>query len=341
MNEKNNNEEVDLTSLIKEFKSFTASISKSIGDTFRAIGKAIGFLFSKLKFISIVALIGGLIGIIVHFSEETKYQSSLLVKMNVDAREQLANDINYFNSLINDKEITELGQLLSITKDEAKTVKLIEVTPYIPEFEKLKNYNSIYSSLDSNVRDLIGLNIDMINTAGNLSYITNKFNIVITSTNPRIFSKVEGSLINYISKSEELNKKLKVGLDELAFRKQTLIKQINDLDTLQRVLNNVLIEESKIRDTQAQTTIQLNQSEKNSEFDILEVHKRNRDLADQLADIDTKISKLDNVYTIESHFSEYGQVSSLTLTVKILIGISLGVVFSILFLIIKLTPKQI
>lgn len=334
------NEEVDLSSLIKGFKSFLNSIENIIQNVFKSIGKAIKFIFLKFKFISIIALIGALIAIIFHFSEKTKYQSSLIIKMNIDAREQLTNDINYFISLIDEEETNELASLLSITNEEASSIKAIEINPHIPEFEKLKNYNNIYSSLDSNIREIIGLDFDMINTTDNLSYITNEFNIILTSVNPRIFTRLESGLINYISKSKELNKKLKIEINELSYKKQTLNKQINDLDTLKFVLNNVLLEESKAKNTQAQTTIQLNQSEKDNEFDILEVHKRSQSLADQLAEINTKISKLDNVYSIESHFSEYGQVSSLTLVAKILIGISLGMVFSILFLIIKITPKH-
>lgn len=333
-------EEVDLTSLVREIKLFFQSIGRFFKAVYASIKSFITHLFSKLKFIGLISIIGGLIGLIVHFTQNTQYQSSIVLKMNVDAREQLSTDISYINSLIEKKEHSDLSNLLNISQKEASTINGIEINPHIPEVERLKNYSSIYTSLDSNIRDIIGLDFDMVNTTSNLSYITNKFNITLKSTDPRIFAKIEANLLNFISKSEELNQMLKIEVSELLFRERTLIKQIADLDTLKNVLNNVLIEESKARNTQAQTTIQLNQSERKDKFDILEVHKRNRELADQLAEVSSKIKKLNSVYTVEAHFSEFGQISSFSLLIKVLIGLSVGIVFALIFIIFELISNS-
>ena len=121
-NNKADSEEIDITSFIREIKLFFQSVSRFFKTTFISVGNLFTYLLSKFKLISLIALIGGLLGFLFHYTQDTTFQSSLVLKMNVDAREQLANDISYFNSLIEDKEINELANILSISLEDASTI---------------------------------------------------------------------------------------------------------------------------------------------------------------------------------------------------------------------------
>jgi len=340
MSQEGNSEEIDISSLIKAIKSLFQSVSRLISRGVTSIKNFLRYLLFKFKFISLIAIIGGLIGLIFHYFQETHYESSLILKMNIDAREQLTNDISFFNSLTKDEEFEKLSEILNISNKEATTLKGIEIRPYIPEVERLQNHINIYTSLDSNVRELIGFNLEMLNTINDLSYISNKFKVILVSTNPSISAEIEGDLLSFISKRKELNQKLDLERTKLEFRERALSKQLSDLDTLKSVLNDVLIESSKSKNTQAQTTIHLNQSEGKDQFNIIEVHKRYRKIAFELAEISSKIKKLNGVYTVEASFSEFSQISNYPLSIKVIFGIACGIVASVLMIFLGFLSKN-
>ncbi|MFT5824167.1 MAG: hypothetical protein ACI8ZM_005433, partial [Crocinitomix sp.] len=120
-------EEVTVTPVIKDlerlFNRFIQFIRSIIERLFNGLQNFIAFAFKNFIILAVVVILGGCLGF---FSTEFMprvYESNMTVKLTVNGKEQLLNDVGYFNALIQKGAVKELSELLSISEQEAASLK--------------------------------------------------------------------------------------------------------------------------------------------------------------------------------------------------------------------------
>jgi hypothetical protein len=293
----------DLERLFNRFLKFIVSIVERLLD---GLQNFIAFAFQNFIILAIVVIVGGLLG---YFSTELiprKYESSMVVKMNVDSKEQLMNDVGYFNSLIKKGANAELSELLGLTEAEAATLVSCEAYPNSNFLEKTETLNELYQTTDTaiyNALDLAGL---MDRDQGELS---SKYRISFQATDQTVFSKLEMPLMYYLERVPELNQLLKSDQAALKFQRKTLVAEMDNLDTLKKVMNTALIEQAKNGSDNAVSTYVTLGMESNTgrAVNALDIQDRSIFYALQISKIDKSIQEHKTCYFVSSHLNPYGK----------------------------------
>lgn len=321
--EKNNIEdEVTITPVIRDIERLVNRMVKFIWSLVRTIFAAIGmffqFVFKNLVILMIVAVIGGLVG---YFSVDffpRKYTSSMVLKMNVDSKEQLQSDIDYLNALIDRNQDNRLEELLGITKEEAASLKNCELEPSATYVEKAEAVNMLYKSTDTALFDLINYEA-LLNSSS--AELTAKFKLTFTATDQQVFEKLEKPLLNYLESSPELNRLLVVNQKALLLQRQTYVKELERLDTLSRVMNTTMIEHARTAvNSGSNTNISFGNEENEKNVSVLDLQDRYLFYTQQIIKVDKEIEEHQTCYFIESHLSPFGSKIGFGKLYRTLIG---------------------
>lgn len=140
-------EEIDLSQLfsligngISRFINFFANIFRAF---FYAIVKFLLFLRANLVKIIIGTVIGTVIGGIYQYGIKVPvYESSMTLQPNFGSDIQLYKNIDYYESLILQKDFKRLASSLKIDEEEAEKITSIEVVPYSNENQSLLSYKN-------------------------------------------------------------------------------------------------------------------------------------------------------------------------------------------------------
>ena len=112
------NDEGDLGQLFKiigqSFKSLFNFFKSILNDLFRVAIYSLKPFVNNIKMISAILIIAALIGFFLEKSSKTIYTSDMLVRPYFESKYQLANNIDYFNTLVAEENIDELSRLFGI-----------------------------------------------------------------------------------------------------------------------------------------------------------------------------------------------------------------------------------
>ncbi len=303
-------EEVTVTPVIKDlerlFNRFIGFIWSIIERLFNGLQNFIAFALNHFLILAVVVILGGLLGIFSTKFIPRTYESNMIIKMNVNAKDQLMNDIGYFNALIQKGALEELSTLLSITKEEAATLTSCDAYPYATFVEKTEALNELYMTTDSAIYNQ--LNLGQLLAAEN-SELSSKFRISFTATDQTIFSKIEAPFLAYLERVPELNLLLESSQKALNFQKQTYIKEMNNLDTLKKVMNMALLEQAKNPgDNGSNTYVNLSpENQSNGGIDALDIQDRSIFYALKITNIDVAIQEHASCYFVSSHLTPFGK----------------------------------
>lgn len=302
-------EEVSVTPVIKDlerlFNRFIQFIWSIVERLFSGLQNFIAFAIRHFLILSIVTLLGGLLG---YFSTEffpRTYESNMVIKLNVDAKEQLMNDVGYFNALIKKDAYAELSEMLKITEAEAASLVSCEVHPYSNLLEKTEALNDLYQTTDSAIFNNLNLEELIAQDKGELG---SKYRISFKATDQMLFSKIEIPLIVYLERVPELNNLLQSRQKALAFQREIFVSEMNNLDTLKKVMNMALLEQAKnAGDHGTNTYVTLGAENSSSRaVNALDLQDRSIFYALQVSKIDLSIQEHKSCYFVSSHLSPYG-----------------------------------
>lgn len=197
----NKSEEVDLIvffnligNAINKVLAFIASIFKGIYAVFISIAKGI---FLNIKLIAGVAIIAVVLGTVMDKMKDKVYYSEMFVIPHFDAKYELINNVNYYNSLIKMKDTEELSKQFDINEEESKSLINfeIEIGPE-SQNEQLTDFNGFLKTLDSTTKSKISFEDYLENR--NL-YNSKIYLLRAKSTNYKIFKKLETGLSKSIN----------------------------------------------------------------------------------------------------------------------------------------------
>lgn len=331
VSDKNQNEEVDLGQLFNAIGRLFERLFKFLGNLFKSLFSSIIYLLkpvvNNLKVILIAVMASAIFGFIVDYYKKPIYFSDMLVKPYFDSKYQLANNIDYYNALIESSDHVQLSRIFGIDSLEASELMGFEIE-IGPETQNdlLKEYDEYINSIDSTLANDVTYD----------DYIANRdilagtvFSINARSTNQRIFKKLEKGFFETFE--NDYSRKLKRTRDSsLQVRMNSYQRQIKRIDSLQGIYLNILKTESE-KDNAAVTSslIPLMQEKtKTREFELFQEELAIREKANNLEEVLIEESEY---FDLLSGFEEVGTKETEFTSSYMLLFPSLAVIIMALF----------
>lgn len=303
-------EEIDLVIFFNLIGNFFSRIINFFKSIFRSILSLIVFVLKAIidnfKIISAALVLSVLIGYGLEKVRPEVYESSMFVKPYFDSKYQLVNNIEYFNSLLQNEEYSTFSELFNINEEDSKKILSFEIN-IGPESEndKVKDYDEYLKSLDSVRAQEISYD-DFIENRDIFS--SNFFEINVESKKKDIFKKLEEGL-NSSFENTYSEKKMKKRDSLIYIQKQNILASIGSVDSLQKVYIRVLEEESKSKSQKIGIgegfSIEPAES-KTREFELL---NKELELRRQLRVLDEQKVEEDVFFDTVSGFQEIGNTS--------------------------------
>ncbi|WP_047549264.1 hypothetical protein [Psychroserpens sp. Hel_I_66] len=305
--DKNSTEELDLVvffsligNVFSKIYKFFASIIKGIFSVFVFALKAI---IDNFKIICIVLLSSFIIGFSIDKTKEPIYFSKMLVKPYFESKYQLVNNIDYYNALISIDNYDELSNIFQIPKEDTKELVSfqIEVGPET-ENDLIRQYDEYVQSIDSIRAQDISFE-DFVDNRDLFS--SDLFTIEVKSYKRDIFKSLtkgfESTFSNEYSKKLMKRRDSTIVIKKLAYR-----KDLQKIDSLQKVYLRILQEESKKGSVSIglEGLIPLTQDRTiTREFEMFQNELRIRD---SIRVLDQQIIEQNVYYDVLSTFSDVG-----------------------------------
>ncbi|MGJ5643011.1 hypothetical protein [Formosa sp. S-31] len=311
-NQQNSSEEVDLIVLFNYIGKGFSNFFNFIGRLFKGLFKAFIYTLKPIvnyaKIFAIVMAVLALIGFFVDKKRPVVYSSSMLVKPYYDSKYQLVNNIDYYNSLLENEDYTNISRIFGVDENTAKSIKYFEVEPG-PESEsdRLLEYEEFLSSADSATANNFTYEKYL---EGRDIYSSKIFKINVEALKNNIFQNLEKGLsTTFENKYSQTLMKKKNQL--LEFQEKNLYGSLSKIDSLQKVYISVLEEESKSQSRKGVTIGDGLTFEKDkSVTKEYELFNREVQLRHQLVELEEERLKEDVLFDVVSGFQEVGYKSS-------------------------------
>lgn len=314
---KNNfTEEEQIGSIVHDLEKLFIKFGDFIKNLFIKFRLATYKIFSSWKKLFTWGVIGGALGACTLLIIPREYKSSIVLKTHIDANDQLFNDVDYLNSLINSSRYDRLSTILGINKEEAKKISSIEVSSAASITERLSSLDKVYSKLDSALKQ----NLVVEDLLEDDKYtFTNKFKLSIYSTDPFVFEGIESNLISFFERVPELNRLRENQLQIIQTQKDLYTQEIENLDSLKKILNQVMLEQAKQKEG-SEMTINMGKSGENDLINPLSVYNQVNSYAERIVGLEERIPLYEKCYFIVSHLNETGQKSGFGGLMRAIIG---------------------
>jgi hypothetical protein len=325
-------EEESLTPIIRDIEKLFQKLFKGFSNLLKNLGLLIGKLFYSWKKLAMISFLGGIIGASTLLFIPREYASDVVLKAHIDAKDQLFSDVENLNALIESNKLDKLSEILGISIEEAKTIKSFEISSAATITERLSHLDKVFSQLDSNLKKNIVVEDLLIDEEYTFS---NKFKFTIYSTDPFVFEGMEETLIAFFERVPELNRLRQNKLDIIQMQKKLYLSEIQGLDSLKIILNNVMLEQAKAKES-SEMTINMGQSNQSDLINPLSVYAQVSDYTQRIANLNEQIPLYEKCYFVVSHLNDTGQKSGFGGLLRTLLGV---VIFGLLSaLIILFTP---
>jgi len=331
--EKNNiPEEVTITPVIRDIERLVIRLVWSVGAVVKwllnGIEKLVKFVLKHFIVAVIAAVVGGALGYASFSLIPQAYESNLVVSLNVDATVQFHADIHYFNSLIEKKEVDKLREVFHITEAEAESLQSITVEPYSTYVKRVEKLNNLYTNQDTSAVYMLDLE-KMVESTDPALF--SEFTILVKSSDPTVFAKLEEPMLTFLEDDVSLNTKLSTKKQVIELKIKSYEKEMSSLDSLKAIYNVVLLEHARSKDTDnTGTVINMGQQQSLSWMNPLKIYHLYETYADKLIVLEGELQNLSSCYAVEAHFSDYGRKSGLGRLLRMLVGAVVIVSLSLL-----------
>ena len=296
-------DEVDLGSLFKVIGKGFKNLFNAIGQVFQAIFHyfilLLLFLRNNALKLGIAILIGSLIGLYLDLTQPKQYSSTMIVEPNFKSTQQLYKNIHFYHELVKQKDSNLLAQTLKISVQEAAKLKGFYIVAIKNENEKYEFFNNFIEKVDTTTIK----NIDIIEFKKEFTHYDYKHHQVkVKSLSNTIFKKLSMPIISSIENNPYYKYQKKINDQNLLQNEKVLLKSLQEVDTLRRIYNEVLITEAK--KAEIGTNITLAQGVKKT--NELELFDENLKLNKELIDNNTEKAETTEIINVVSTFSKVG-----------------------------------
>ncbi|HNQ26336.1 MAG TPA: hypothetical protein PKL92_00250 [Aquaticitalea sp.] len=304
-------EEIDLGQIFNAIGKMFDRLFKFIGGFFKVVFTLfMSFLKVVIDNLITVAIVVGIAFAVGYFFEKNKapvYEASMLVKPYYNSKYQLIANVNYYNSLLEERNFEVLSNAFGIAKEDAQKIKSFEVESG-PETKNdlLKQYDLYLKSLDSS-RALSITYVDFVENRN--IYSSELYLITVKSLKKDIFKSLEKGFddifINELSIAQKQKRDKTFEIKKTAFE-STLSK----IDTLQQTYLKIVQKEADKGEAfvNVQGLLPLQQERsKTHEYELFQYEIRIRD---SIREIEQLKADEDIYYDILSGFPKVGKVDS-------------------------------
>ena len=244
----------------------------------------------------------------------------MILKLNVEAKDQLLNDVHFFNALVSRSDHGELANLLGITNEEAQSISGFEVYAYSDLVERTIAMQDIYGMIDTALFNDLNMT-EQLNQ--NESAFSSRFKIIITANQQDVFKTIETPLLAYLERVPELNNLLTSSQKSLEFQLQVYVHEMALIDTLTMVLNEVMLTQAS--QPQSNNAGDVNvlmgpDQSANSDVSAIDLQDRYIFYSQRISKIDNQIEKNKTCYFVSSHLNPYGEKIGYGRLTRALIG---------------------
>ncbi|NNE32353.1 MAG: hypothetical protein HKN40_08295 [Winogradskyella sp.] len=305
----NQNEEVDLGQLFnaigKLFEKFFAFLGRVLKHFFSLIIYALKPVVTYFKTIAIVVMAAAILGFIVEKFKKPVYVSEMLVKPYFDSKYQLANNVSYFNALINSNNLSEISDIFEIDSlDAAELIGFdIQIGPETGN-DLLKEYNDYIKTIDSTLAKDIPYE-DYVENRDILS--GSIFSVKAKSRSNDIFTSLEKGFDKTFE--NKYSTKLKNIRDKTIEIKTNVYKnELKRIDSLQGIYFEVLKAESENGKVSIGLEGMIPLTSQKTATKEYELFQKEMVIRDSLKILEQELIKENDYYDILSGFEEIGTV---------------------------------
>ncbi|PID69569.1 MAG: hypothetical protein CR989_00975 [Flavobacteriales bacterium] len=316
------NEEIDLNHLFK-------TIGKGIQNFFKAIGNCFTRLFhyfilfliflrnNALKlFIAIIT--GAIIGGIIDYSKPKVYTSFMIVEPNFNSAQQLYKNIEFYHELVRQKDSVLLSEALAISMEEANQLKGFYIEPIQNQNEIYESFNEFVENADSTTVK----NMSIENYRQGFADFNYKYHkILVKSKNNNIFEKLTKPIINSVENNSYFKNQKKINDENLIQNEKVLLKSMQEVDTLRKIYNTILIIEAQ----KPKTGTNISMAREDKKTNELKLFNESLNLNKKLVANNKDKAKTTDILNVVSSFSKVGiKERSIFKKYTFLLGVGFG-----------------
>jgi hypothetical protein len=254
----------------------------------------------------------------------------MVVEPNFKSTQQLYKNINYYHELVKQKDSTLLAKTLNISIKEASKLKGFYIKPIINENEKYELFNNFSQDIDSALVKYINLK-EFKKSFTKYDYKYHQ--IEVKSLNNTIFEKLSTPIISSVENNSYFKNQKKINDENLLQNERVLRKSLQEVDTLRKIYNEVLITEANKQNTG--TAITLAQGAKKT--NEIELFKESLELNEELIDNNKEKAETTEIVNVVSTFSKIGvKERSILKKWTFILGLSLGLLMLLFILLMRL-----
>ncbi|MDF2187452.1 hypothetical protein [Paraflavitalea sp. CAU 1676] len=311
--------DVDLGTLFQLAGNGFSKLTSFFRQLFIGFGNGMLFMLIFLKrrmwWILGALLIGYGWGTYQNYKNGVKYYSTMTARFHLGSTKALYHTIDYLNNMISAGRSNELAQLLSISKEEAASLRAFEAEAIVDEKEVSDLYRKQFLSYNRGQF----LRTDTFWTrvipykdfkAGLTKFDYPLQEISVVSTQIDVFPKIQQGFINAVTSNGDLKKNLAISQKIQLEEEAAIVASLQGLDTLRTVYNEKLRKLNK-EDGGATTNVNLSDKSSSRASPELELFDKLMQLKDEL-----KLSRqqeMSNTVLVQVYasFSEVGRKSNI------------------------------
>ncbi|HEX6848054.1 MAG TPA: hypothetical protein VF144_13820 [Chitinophagaceae bacterium] len=249
VSENKSSAEIDMTDFLKLLgKGFTRiaqGITWLFTNAFELLILFFLFLKRKIGWLGLAFFLGLGFGFYTYYSSGTTYRSEMITRSNFESTYFLYNQVEYFNSLIKNKNLSDLSKIFNINETDAKALVNFDASPIKTDIEAAKLYRQIFLRTKRNHTygfDTIWSRTmkfnDFKKQLTNYDYPLNR--IIVKSKLAGIFPKIQQGFLNSLNNDPYLKEKKERFQQIRQQEEQLLTDALTNIDTLRQVYNKKL-----------------------------------------------------------------------------------------------------
>jgi predicted transcriptional regulator len=316
--------EVDLGSLFKVIGKGFQNLFSAIGRFFKAIFHffilLLLFLRNNALKLGIAIFVGAAMGLYLDLTLPKQYSSTMIVEPNFKSAQQLYKNINFYHELVKQKDSNLLALTFNISVQEAAKLKGFYIEAIRNENEKYQFFNNFIQEIDTTtVRNINIKEFKKGFTDYNYSY----HEIKVKSLSNAIFEKLSLPIINSIENNPYYKYQKKINDENLLQNEKVLIKSLQEVDTLRRIYNEVLITEANKEVSSTNITLAQGARKTNE----IQLFNESLELNEELIENNKEKAETTEILNVVSTFSRVGVKESDILKKKtVILGVALGLI---------------
>ena len=322
-------EEIDLGHIFiligRGFSNIYSFISSFFKTIFSWLLSFLLFIRRNLKLLIIGCLLGTILGGIYEFSLKTPiYESSMTVEPNFGSAVQLYKNIDFYQSLVKQKDVERLASSLNISNEEASNITLVQAKPYANRNQILLAYKNFITELDSSTVKLI----DYTTFAKEQPVESFRYHVInVHSKDKYVFNKLPIPMIASIIQNTYYDKVKSTSFSNLISKKNALTYSMSELDSLKALYKEVMLAESK--KINSGTNIFMSNT-KGTDKEVI-VFDKYMVMNDEMIQVNKQLTEENEVINIVSSFNPVGMKIRGWYRNGIVIGFLGGLILVLLF----------